>query len=179
MESTNVFFDESLSKALNAIAEATKAGQTSEISAMANHALQLVQSVSAEQLNSRCFGIVAALTKLQAKSGKIAGALELAQFINADAPVLVSIAEAQAKAGLKKEAIATFDEALKLAQAIQQEGERAYVLHSIAEAQAKAGLPTQSLASCAIALQAARSIKDNNPGWRIRMLLAIADVLPE
>src|SRR5262249_9108347 len=134
MESTNVFFDESLSKALHAIAEATDAGRTPEVSAMANHALQLVQSVSAEQprkvdkvheqyhslfVDWSCFGIVAAIARLEAKAGKIAEALQLAQSINADAPVLVSIAEAQARAGLKREATTTFDKALKLAQAIQ------------------------------------------------------------
>jgi len=161
-----------LSKAVDAIAETQKySGQTPEVSAMANHALQL--------FDGRSFDIVAAIAKLHAKAGKIAEALQLAQSIKADAPVLVSIAEAQAKAGLEKEATTTFDEAVKLAQSIQQEVVRGRQLHSIAEAQAKAGLSTQSLASCAIALQAARSIKDNNPGVRVLVLLAIADVLPE
>ena len=69
------------SMALHAIAEATDAEKTPEVSVMANHALQLVQSVKAEQLkkvdnvhdqyqslfvDGWCFGIVAAIAKLQA-----------------------------------------------------------------------------------------------------------------
>ncbi len=114
-----------------------------------------------------------------AKAGKIGDALNFAQSIpNQDnqffrayrAIALGTIAVAQTKAGLTKDTVSTFEEALRLAHSVGDNNYRSTALANIAEAQAQAGKIPE-------ALSLSQAI--NNGYWRAYALWSIADALPK
>jgi tetratricopeptide (TPR) repeat protein len=75
---------------------------------------------------------------------------------------LASVAEAQAQAGFAKEAVATFQDAVRVARDMNEKDERVDALTKIAKGQAKAGLTKEAVAATQEALRIARSIKDED-----------------
>jgi len=151
--------------------------------------------------------VLLAITQSQARAGLIDEARKTAESIKLDsyrAEALAAIAEAEARAGRGKQAAATFNRAMTLAQArkydsvfvsiagaqaraglnddarktlqfISNDIDRAEALAMIAEAEARAGLAKQAAEDFERAIKTARSLAD--PGQRSELIRMIAGAM--
>jgi hypothetical protein len=98
--------------------------------------LGTVEAVDARRRNIRNRSeVLARIAKARAAAGRIDEAKQVAQHIVEEserADVLASIASAQVKAGLMADAMATFTEALQIAQSLSRKSQVTWSLMSIA-----------------------------------------------
>jgi len=143
-----------------------------------HEALRVAQSIKDEP--SRGWAL-AEIARGQANLGLREQARELALSIAVPwrrAEALSYVAEAQAKAGLAKEAGATFVQAVRAAQSAGiGNGESAEALAVIAEGQAKAGFARDAVATFKQALRLVQTIK-NEAGDLERGTVLVTQVLP-
>lgn len=103
------------------------------------------------------------LVKVAAESGDVKQALKVARWIGSARTRIYALchaAEAQAKAGYKKEALATVREASGLMRSVPQK-DKASPLISIAEAQSAMGDSRAAAATCELALERVHALKND------------------
>jgi hypothetical protein len=141
------------------------AGLNGEADATLGKALQIARSVEFEMTRNDLLGSVA---RMQADAGHVAEALDILQSIINDqwrrSGVLIAVAQAQGKAGMMREATATYDRAVQEFRSghFWAIG-RSAILVTIGNAQAKAGLLQEAAATFDEARRIAWSIKDESP----------------
>jgi tetratricopeptide (TPR) repeat protein len=129
-----------------------------------DEALALALPIDAKQQRANLLG---SITEAWAKGGDVDQALRVAKLIPEGPPIFVlhAIAEAQAKAGRRKDAGETIEQALELAYSLKDRLQQAYWLDAIARTQMETGATAEAAVTFDQALQSAQSFRiDARPG---------------